>query len=227
IFFPTTFDSSVAPYNLYQEKALTQIVTISDKTLLLPFEELDKIGVLNHEFNGESLFTVYYGNDDLAITYSPIVNGQKLTFSPYVDLNGDLSLDLTLGFPIYIDNNNTVWNINGLAISGPMVGQQLTTVPTYNAMWFAASTFFYDASILQIEGDSLEITTITQTITNVSDGVTVTTVTEITLDNIASTSVTDLTPEVQDEGFVPFSPFYLLGFVILIVPRYIKRKNNR
>lgn len=226
IFFPTTYNSAVTPYNLYHEKALTQIVDIAGKTLLLPHEELNKIGALNHDFNGEDLFTAYYGNDALAITYSSNVNGEKLTFSPFEDISNALPSDLTLGMPIFIDNNDTIWNFNGLAISGPLVGEQLRSIPTYNAYWFAASTFFYDSTILQIDGDALEVITITQTLTTVSDGVTVTTTTEITSDNIATTSVTGLDPEVQDAGFVSFSPFYLLGFVAVIIPIYIRRKNR-
>ena len=55
IYFKTTFNEKLEPYNLYHEKELTHIVRFEDKTLLLPFEELSKIPILNHNFGKTTL----------------------------------------------------------------------------------------------------------------------------------------------------------------------------
>ncbi len=194
IYFPSTFNQDVAPYNLYHEKTLTQILQIDEEVLLLPFPELEKLPILNHQFNNHDLLTLYEPDEALSLTYSATINDETLEFNPYDDSSSSLTSDLTLGLPLVIDNTNTIWNYNGLAISGPLEGEQLTLIATYNAFWFAASTFNYDAKILGIDGDQIV------------------------------TESYDVTPELQEEGFISFSPFFLAGLLVLIIPLYIQRR---
>ncbi|MHA2031504.1 MAG: DUF3179 domain-containing protein [Candidatus Kariarchaeaceae archaeon] len=204
IYFPTTFNPDIEPYNLYHEKALTQILKIDGETLLLPFGELAKVPAFNHNFNGEPLVTISINSEALAITYSAVVNDVVLTFSPFDESSTNLGSDLTLDLPLFIDNNNNIWNFNGLAISGALSGTQLNMIPTYNAFWFAASTFFYDASILIIDGDYPEVVTETSNL-------------------YTSFSVE---PEFTDSDILTFSPLFLVAFVVLLVPRHLRSKNK-
>ncbi|OLS29100.1 MAG: hypothetical protein HeimC2_02950 [Candidatus Heimdallarchaeota archaeon LC_2] len=156
IYFPSTYNDNEAPYNLYHEKTLTQILRIDDQVLLLPFPELDKNQVFNHQFNNKDLLTLYEPDEALALTYSSIVNDIALEFSSYQDSSNSLNIDLTLDLQLFIDESNTIWNFNGLAISGPLQGEQLTLIATYNAFWFAASTFHSSANILVIDGENIQ-----------------------------------------------------------------------
>ncbi|OLS27465.1 MAG: hypothetical protein HeimC2_11280 [Candidatus Heimdallarchaeota archaeon LC_2] len=198
IYFPTTFNDNIEPYNLYHEKELTQIIQFDNDVLLLPFEELSKIQVLNHNFVNQDLFTLYVDSEDLAITYYANINGTKLDFTSYEDDNNVFNADVTFDLPLFIDNLENIWNIKGLAISGPLIGTQLKIIPTYNAFWFAATSFYYDASILIVD------------------------------DSDTSTSVVlssfSVTPEVQEQGSLQISPFYVIGLVTLAILRYGKRK---
>jgi hypothetical protein len=224
IIFPSTYNPNVEPYGLYHEKALTQILEINDATLLLPFAELSKIPFLNHNFNGEPLVTLYLESEALALTYSSVVNNDTvLTFSPFEDSSNSLSSDLTLDLPLTIDNEGNIWNFNGLAISGDLSGAELTAIPTYNAYWFAASTFFHDGSILIIDGSYPEVVTVTSVVTRVSGNNTITETVEETSNLYSSFSVD---PEFTDSEPLDFPLFYLVAFVALLIPKYMRSKNK-
>jgi len=47
------------------------------------------------------------------------------------------------GLPIIMeDNEGNLWNLFGEAVSGPRAGEQLESIPSYNAFWFAWADFF-------------------------------------------------------------------------------------
>lgn len=214
IYFPTTYDIQIAPYNLYHEKELTHIIQFDDETLLLPFEELEKIPILNHNFVNQDLFTVFLESEDLALTYFANVNGTKLNFTLYEGPSNVFSSDLTLDLPLFVDNFENIWNFNGLAISGELMGTQLRAVPTYNAFWFAAISFYYDASILIIKDTEIIET-------QISDGTTIESTK--TIPSIIETSFS-VDPKVQDPGSLPFSSYYVFAIITLTMIRYKRRK---
>ncbi len=50
---------------------------------------------------------------------------------------------------------NTVWDLKGLAVQGPLSGQRLTQIPAYSAYWFAWASFWGDTAVWE-EGGSDE-----------------------------------------------------------------------
>jgi hypothetical protein len=70
-----------------------------------------------------------------AIAYSPVADGQTLSFSP-------------AGPGEFIDaETESTWNISGYATSGPLAGTQLEVVPHTNIFWFAWAAFVPDTAI--------------------------------------------------------------------------------
>jgi hypothetical protein len=45
------------------------------------------------------------------------------------------------------DNEGSVWDVFGNAVSGPRAGEQLAMTNSYTAMWFAWAAFFPNAEI--------------------------------------------------------------------------------
>lgn len=152
ILFPTSFNPQIKPYSLFHHKTITQILEVNGETLLLPFESLTNIPALNFKFAENSFVTFYHEEERLASTFkAKLTNGSELAFAQvYIDA---LSEEDTLDLPIYLDQFENVWNFNGIAIQGPNSGEKLEMFPTYNAFWFAASTFYHDASILLPESN--------------------------------------------------------------------------
>ncbi len=223
IYFPTIYDRDIEPYNLYHEKELTHIIQTDGQTLLLPSQELNKIPVLNHNFVNNDLVTFYLESEKIILTYSAKLNGTTLNFTSYTDQSNAFSSDLTLDLPLVIDNLDNIWNFNGLAISGPSIGSQLELVPTYNAFWFAAISFYYDQSILIIDNGEINITTTEIIETIISDGVTIESTKTVT-SNVHSSFSVD--PEVQEEDYLPLSSFFVLALFTLTILRINKRKSR-
>lgn len=97
-----------------------------------PFGELDDgtpVTVVNDEIEGGPTVVLWSQAVQGAMAFRPVVNGQPTTFE---DRNGDI-VDVA---------TESVWNVRGEAISGPMQGTQLEPVrQTYVAFWFAWALF--------------------------------------------------------------------------------------
>ncbi len=204
IYFRTTYNPDIPPYNLYHPKALTTILNIDNSVKLLPFDELEKTQVLNHDFQNQSLITIFNPDSRLSVTFSSVLtDGTQLKFSPAMTSNQNITE--TLGLPVFQDNLGTLWNFNGLSISGASMHRKLIQVPTYNAFWFAASTFFHNASIFA----NAEL---------------------IQFDNYSiyvekSSYVFSVDPKVQEEGFLDYPKIYFLVIPILLI-LYIRKKQK-
>ncbi|MHA2277984.1 MAG: DUF3179 domain-containing protein, partial [Candidatus Kariarchaeaceae archaeon] len=102
IWFGTTYNANLKPYNLYHKKALTVVLRQNDNTKLLPFEKLREFPVLNHQFEGLNLVTLFDQSSQTSVTYSSeLENGTQLSFFS----NNDTVLDssLTMDLPIFQD----------------------------------------------------------------------------------------------------------------------------
>ncbi|MHA2090946.1 MAG: DUF3179 domain-containing protein [Candidatus Kariarchaeaceae archaeon] len=151
IWFGTTYNANTKPYNLYHKKALTVVLRQKNNTKLLPFEKLGQFPVLNHQFEGLNLVTLFDQSSQTSVTFSSdLENGTQLSFFSNNDTNLDTSL--TLDLPIFQDTQGNIWNFKGEAINGSRIGQTLKVVPTYNAFWYAATSFFYNAEIFADAG---------------------------------------------------------------------------
>ena len=69
------------------------------------------------------------------MAYRPIVDGQELTFS-------------VADGKIFDDQTQTVWQVDGLALQGPLSGAQLEPVAeAFVAFWFAWPAFYPEIEV--------------------------------------------------------------------------------
>jgi len=93
---------------------------------------------INDQFDSMSIVVVGNTAQNFAAIYNrSLPDGTLLTFSP---LDGQLP-------NVMQDNEGNVYNIFGIAVSGPRSGTQLESTQSFTAMWFAWVAFFNDAEI--------------------------------------------------------------------------------
>lgn len=93
---------------------------------------------INDQFGEQSIVIV--GNTDLdyAVIYDrELADGTILTFAPIEDD----------GANIMSDDEGNVWDVFGVATSGPRAGEQLAMTSSYTAFWFAWAAHFTDPDI--------------------------------------------------------------------------------
>ncbi|MCH7674404.1 DUF3179 domain-containing protein [candidate division KSB1 bacterium] len=96
---------------------------------------------LMNDVNSNPVVIAGMESADFYISYSRLAkDGTILTFDVKTETPAIYPFDL-------IDNEGTVRNILGKAVSGPRSGEQLTPTVSYNAYWFAWGTFFPDVLI--------------------------------------------------------------------------------
>lgn len=153
----TAYSSGTSPFLFDGEPdprfpALSRVVgvTIDGNEKAFPFSVLNDQPAINDEL-GDTPIVVLWGGDtadalDAAaiadgaaigsgIAYDRRVADQVLTFSVS---EGDLFAD---------DQTGSTWTLLGVAIDGPLEGQQLATVTHRNEFWFAWAAFFPDAPV--------------------------------------------------------------------------------
>ena len=84
-------------------------------------------------------FIIGSANVGAAAAYSPIVDGERLTF----EARGQEIVDTQTG---------SVWNVLGLAVSGPMEGTMLEPVLSANHFWFSWSVFQPETLVIRGSG---------------------------------------------------------------------------
>ena len=104
--------------------------------------QLDGFGAstqtINEQFNNQSIVVVGNSALDFAAIYSrTLADGTILSFDPIQD-------DLP---NVMVDTEGNVWDIFGKAVSGPRAGEQLDSVRSYTAMWFAWVSHFDNVEI--------------------------------------------------------------------------------
>ncbi len=89
---------------------------------------------INDVVNGRSVLVVFDAASQLAIPFDRArEDGTVLEFDI---VPGE-------GFPFMLRDRQTssVWNLNGVSVSGPLAGQNLVKIPTFTSFWFAWSSF--------------------------------------------------------------------------------------
>lgn len=95
-----------------------------------------KARAINDNINGKPVVVAGWKSADLYVSYSRVLSdGSVLTFSIKTDSPAIYPFDL-------VDQEGSVWNLLGKAVSGPRMGQTLTPTASYNAYWFAWGAFF-------------------------------------------------------------------------------------
>ena len=153
------YSSRPTPYGFFtgdideRYPALERVVGVmlgnADKAY--PFSEINDVQVVNDTIGGEPL-VVFWGAADTAdaldsgdisrglaigtgVAYSPVVNGQTLTF-------------VAVGDTEFIDNQTgSTWSILGQATHGELEGSSLELVPHRNEFWFAWQAFFPESDV--------------------------------------------------------------------------------
>lgn len=106
--------------------------------VVFPFGELDE-GGLTHAVHGSTSdgdFVVFWDREaQAAVAYRPVADSGPLTF------RGGLG-------SIFDDETGSEWNLDGVAIDGPLEGQSLEPVAeAFVAFWFAWPIFYPDLEI--------------------------------------------------------------------------------
>ena len=93
---------------------------------------------INEQFDGQEVVIVGNSDENVAAIFSrELSDGTILTFSP---LTGQLPA-------IMQDTEGNVWDVFGIAVSGPRTGTRLASTDSYTAMWFAWATFFDNTQV--------------------------------------------------------------------------------
>ncbi|HSF84473.1 MAG TPA: DUF3179 domain-containing protein [Acidimicrobiia bacterium] len=149
------YTSRSAPYGRFfteelddRYDALSRVVgvRVDGTTKAYPFETIAGERAVNDEVNGVPL-AVWWGAPDTAdpldagtiaggaaigtgVAYDRRIDGQVLTFAAQGD--SDTFVDAETG---------TTWNLLGVAIDGPLAGQELDSIIHMNEFWFAWAAF--------------------------------------------------------------------------------------
>ena len=126
-------------------------VDIDGDSIAYPYEELEKLNVINDKVGNEDIVifwspgtssaldaqNISAGKDvGTAIAYNRLVDGTILTF------NFD-------GKKIVDEQTGSTWNLQGQAIAGEFSGQQLTQIVSVNHFWFSWVAFKPETRIYQ------------------------------------------------------------------------------
>jgi hypothetical protein len=111
---------------------------IDADTRAYPYAQMGNQTVVNDILGGHEIAVVYDAKSRLAIPYSRRVEDGGLTFEIVLD-----------GFPFSLRDieTETLWDIKGQAVDGPLKGQQLTQLAAHSSMWFAWVTFWPNTDV--------------------------------------------------------------------------------
>ena len=106
------------------------------------FDKMGERAAINDQLGGVDILVVWDQDSYLALPYSREVDGQSLTFE----------IEPGEGFPFSLvdDETGSLWDINGVAIDGPMSGARLARVPAHSSFWFAWVTFWQETDVWKL-----------------------------------------------------------------------------
>lgn len=141
IFVPSTAD--IDPR--FEIKDMVLGLGLGQENKAYPFESMPDEAVINDVLNGQRIAVVYAAESRTAIAYFSQLGGRALSFYS-VDPEGDLPVE-------FVDvQTGSRWDMLGRAVEGPLAGQQLRQVPSYNSMWFAWAAYWPDTELWSGEG---------------------------------------------------------------------------
>ncbi len=132
--YPQSVDAGRFPFPVDEER-ISGRLRLSEIVLSVQVGETEKaypIGRIgdqaaNDEINGVPVTVFAQENGPAAVAYSPVLNGEALTFRS--DDNG-----------FYTDSQTgSTWDFSGRAIEGALEGERLERLPSRRAMWFSIS----------------------------------------------------------------------------------------
>jgi hypothetical protein len=117
----------------------------NDLTRAYGFVAMPEQAIINDQIDDLPLLVVFDRNSSTAIPYSRDAMGQELTFYQ-VESESNLPIE-------FMDvETRSRWNMLGVAVDGPLEGEQLRQLPAYNSMWFAWSSYWPETDLWNGEG---------------------------------------------------------------------------
>ena len=116
-------------------------VRLDGEARAYPFDDMGRQAVINDDLGGVDIVVVWDRDSNIALPFARTVDGQSLTF--------DLEEDGAWPLGLRDRETGTLWNVEGVALEGPLRGQRLTQVPAHNSFWFAWVTFWQNTDVWQ------------------------------------------------------------------------------
>ncbi len=121
------------------------------ETVVVPFSALRKKPVLNAKIGDTPIVVFFKRGVKSALDSSDIKDSREVGTAAVFDRRLD---DKVLSFKDsggkFVDREtNSVWDITGKSVSGPLKGKKLKKVPSDNHLWFAVAAFFKDPKIIR------------------------------------------------------------------------------
>ncbi len=142
----TLFPLTKEDRRLFFKERVHGIVTDRDALIAKTYRfNLFENGVraVNDEVDGQPVVVAGAKFADLYLSYfRTLFDGTVLTFETRTESPSIYPFDL-------VDNEGTVWNILGEAVSGPRTGQKLRPTVSYNAYWFSWGSLYPDVPIFE------------------------------------------------------------------------------
>jgi plastocyanin len=114
-----------------------------------PYSGLGDRVAVNDELKGRPVLVVFDRAAQMALPFDRRVGDRTLSFEP---------MEPT-GFPFRLRDRETqtLWDLTGLAVSGPLAGSRLAPIATYSAMWFAWAALFRGTEIYAPNAQGAEV----------------------------------------------------------------------
>ena len=143
------FDQDEALYgdDRLPSNALVLGVEVDESYRAYPLPTLEGVGgVVNDELGGQAVAAIYDPKSGTAIAYSRVVQGLAITLR-LVDHQGASALeDIGTG---------SLWNIEGVGISGSLAAERLDFVPSIISEWYGWSAYHPDTDLFDAEGQQV------------------------------------------------------------------------
>ena len=154
----TTFDLD----ERLQPKERVVSATVGGVDVAFPFSVLAEERVVNYKAGGRDLVVFFKPGTASALDgysirdsrdvgasglFDARLDGEALTFETRGETRGETSAD-----DIVDRQSGSVWNIQGEAVSGPLAGRKLQSIPHTNTFWFAIGAFKPDSEIYRGSG---------------------------------------------------------------------------
>lgn len=153
----SAYSSSTSPFLFDGEPdprfpALSRVVgvTIDGSQKAYPFSVLSGQPAINDEVAGTPITVLWGGDTADALDAATIADGDPIGSGIAYDRRvGDQLLTFSVGDADHFtdDQTGSTWTLLGVAIDGPLEGEQLSTVTHRNEFWFAWAAFFPDAPV--------------------------------------------------------------------------------
>lgn len=141
MFLPTT-----APYNqILPAKEIILGLLYQEYSKAYPLSRMPDGAVINDRLGDQPLLIIFDAANHTAIPYKRRLQERLLTF---------YRVPATTALPIEFMDRETHsrWNMHGKAIDGPLQGEHLEPMASYNAMWFGWSAYWPTTQLWDGEG---------------------------------------------------------------------------